>query len=108
MIGRKELLMKHRLAVTLTVAAAALLIGAGTAQAKDNTGHDHDTQSPTQGVSAGQATLDQAGRSFGSENGDNRPDGARGTESQLMKPDSRYLEGPLGGLVHNGPKVLTP
>lgn len=35
-------------------------------------------------------------------NGDNRPDGANGVESEFVLFDPRFVEGPLGGLVKNG------
>ena len=36
-------------------------------------------------------------------NGDNRPDGANGVETEFPPADPRYVEGPLGGLLVNGP-----
>ena len=78
------------------VIGALLLAGAGVAFA--------DTQSPTQGVDAGQATLQTAVASLlDAVNGDNRPDGANGLESEFPQPDPRFVEGPAGGLVKNGP-----
>ena len=78
------------------VIGTLLLAGAGIAFA--------DTQSPTQGVDAGQATLQTAVASLlDAVNGDNRPDGANGLESEFPQPDPRFVEGPAGGLVKNGP-----
>jgi hypothetical protein len=39
----------------------------------------------------------------GVANGDNRPDDADGTDTQFPGPDPRFVEGPAGGLVKNGP-----
>ncbi|NMI02110.1 hypothetical protein [Pseudonocardia acidicola] len=74
------------------------LVGAGAAHAAE------DTQSPLQGVDAGQATLETAVQSLTDAlNGDDRPDGANGLESEFLQFDPRYVEGPVGGLVKNGP-----
>jgi hypothetical protein len=79
-----------------SVVGVLLLVGAGYAFA--------DTQSPTQGVDAGQAMLQTAIASLlDAANGDNRPDGANGLESEFPQPDPRFVEGPAGGLVKNGP-----
>ncbi len=78
------------------VIGALLLAGAGIAFA--------DTQSPLQGVDAGQATAGTAVSSLlDAVNGNNRPDGANGLESEFPQPDPRFVEGPAGGLVKNGP-----
>jgi hypothetical protein len=100
--------MKARRILTIALAGGALLlIGAGIARAdgndSDNTGYP-STQSDTQGADAGAATADNTGRSFGdAANGDNRPDDADGTDTQFPQADPRFVEGPAGGLVKNGP-----
>lgn len=92
--------------LTLAIAAGALLlIGAGVASASedDSTTGYPSTQSPLQGVSAVLGTLDEANFGFmDALNGDNRPDGANGVESEFPPADPRYVEGPVGGLL-NGP-----
>ncbi|MCU1628692.1 MAG: hypothetical protein JWP64_3641 [Pseudonocardia sp.] len=89
----------RRSLIAVAVGVAVLpLVGVGAAYAAQ------DTQSPLQGVDAGQATAETAVRSFvDGVNGDNRPDGANGLESEFMQLDPRFVEGPAGGLVKNGP-----
>lgn len=93
--------MNSRMRRTLMAAAVGvlLLVGAGFAYA--------DTQSPTQGVDAGQATAQNAIASLldavSAAGGNSRPDGANGLESRFPQPDPRFVEGPAGGLVKNGP-----
>jgi hypothetical protein len=98
--------MKARSILTIALAGGALLlIGAGVAQAdsNDDTGYP-STQSDTQGADAGAATAGNTGHSFGdAANGDNRPDDADGTDTQFPQADPRFVEGPAGGLVKNGP-----
>lgn len=96
---------RYTLAALATAAVALPLIGAGVAAADedDNTGYP-SSQNPGQAGSAIQETLEEA--SFGfmdALNGDNRPDGANGVESEFPPADPRYVEGPLGGLAENGP-----
>jgi hypothetical protein len=97
---------RYKLATLATGAVALLLIGAGVAAAdEDDTTGDPNTQSPTQGVSAVLATLQEAQFGFmDALNGDNRPDGANGVESEFPPADPRYVEGPVGGLLKNGPQ----
>jgi hypothetical protein len=100
--------MKARRILILALAGGALLlIGAGVAQAdsndSDNTGYP-STQSDTQGADAGAATAGNSRDSFDdAANGDNRPDDADGTDTQFPGADPRFVEGPAGGLVKNGP-----
>jgi hypothetical protein len=92
--------------ITLATAAGAmLLIGAGVATAdEDDAAGFPSTQSPTQLGSAVTETLGEANFGFmDALNGDNRPDGANGVESEFPPADPRYVEGPLGGLITNGP-----
>jgi len=93
--------MKSRKMVVVAAAIALLsLVGVGVAYASEGGG----TQSPTQGVDAGQATLETAVQSLTDAlDGDNRPDGANGLESEFPSLDPRFVEGPAGGLVKNGP-----
>jgi hypothetical protein len=98
--------MTARRLVTLTLAGAAfLLIPAGVAHADEDDSEGYpSTQSPTQGADAGAATVNNSRDSFNdAADGDNRPDGANGTETQFVQPDPRYVEGPVGGLLKNGP-----
>jgi hypothetical protein len=88
---------RMRRSLIVGVIGALLLAGAGIAFA--------DPQSPTQGLDAGQATFETAVASLrDAMNGDNRPDGANGPESEFPQPDPRFVEGPAGGLVKNGPR----
>ncbi|MDN5749502.1 MAG: hypothetical protein L0H64_13465 [Pseudonocardia sp.] len=92
--------------VTLTIAAGALLlVGAGVAAAdEDEVGGFPSTQNPGQAGSAVTETVGEANFGFmDALNGDNRPDGANGVESEFPPADPRYIEGPLGGLITNGP-----
>jgi len=97
----------------LLAATALLLIGAGIAQAADDGDGSGDrygypsTQSPTQGVDSGGATVDNGRDQFedaaGAAQGNGRPHGADGTESRFGDADPRLVEGPAGGLLKNGP-----
>lgn len=102
---------RYTLAALATAAIAVSVIGAGIAQASEDptaNGAAPDgpaTQSPTQGLSSLLETADTG--AFGLQdalNGDNRPDGANGVESEFPPLDPRYVEGPVGGLVKNGPQ----
>jgi hypothetical protein len=100
--------MKARRTLTTALAGGALLlIGAGVAQADSNDSDDTgypSTQSDTQAADAGAATAGNSRDSFDdAANGDNRPDNADGTDTQFPGPDPRFVEGPAGGLVKNGP-----
>lgn len=97
---------RRSLAATLGLAGVVLpLAAAGAAQAaEDETEGFPSTQNPLQAVDAGAATLDSSVFSFNDAvNGDNRPDGANGTETEFPSFDPRFVEGPAGGLVKNGP-----
>ncbi len=97
---------RYTLAALATAAVALPLIGAGVAAADETTGYP-STQSPTQGASAVTGTLGNA--NFGltdavnAFNGDGRPTGADGVETRFPPADPRYVEGPVGGLLVNGP-----
>ena len=101
-------IMKRRLVgVCVGLAGVALpLVAAGAAHADEGestTGYP-STQSPSQGASALESTLGEASFGFNDAlNGDNRPDGANGVETEFPPADPRYVEGPLGGLATNGP-----
>jgi hypothetical protein len=89
----------RRSLIAVAVGVGALpLVGVGAAFAAQ------DTQNPLQGVDAGQATVKTATESLiDGLNGDNRADGVNGMESEFMQLDPRFVEGPAGGLVKNGP-----
>ncbi len=95
-------------AAALLTGTALLLAGVGIAQAapddEDGTEDFSSTQSPAQGLSALLATLEEANFGFmDALNGDNRPDGANGVETEFPPADPRFVEGPVGGLL-NGPQ----
>lgn len=103
--------MRNRMRRTL-VAAGALgavafpLAGIAAADTDDEHGYP-STQSPTQGVDAVGATADTAAYGFfdAADHGtaSNRPDGVNGTDTEIPQADPRFVEGPLGGLLVNGP-----
>ncbi len=108
MTSEGTFLMNARRTVGIAVAAAAalLVVGVGMAHADDDDDREGypSTQSPTQGADAGAATLDNGRESFeDGANGEDRPDGADGTDTEFGEPDPRFIEGPLGGLADNGP-----
>ena len=91
--------------VTLAaVAGGLLLIGAGVAvAAEDDTTGFPSTQSPTQPIDSVLETLNNGNfQLMDALNGDNRPDGGNGVESEFPPADPRFVEGPVGGLL-NGP-----
>ena len=98
---------KRLLAASLGLAGVILpLTAAGSAQADEENSTEGypSTQSPLQAVSAVGGTLGEANHGFmDALNGDNRPDGANGVETEFPPPDPRYVEGPVGGLLVNGP-----
>ena len=96
---------RRSLAITLGLAAVVVPLTTGFASAdEDPTAGYPSTQSPLQGLNSGGATADTAVFGFNDAvNGDNRPDGANGVESEFPPADPRYVEGPLGGLLVNGP-----
>jgi hypothetical protein len=104
--------MNSRMRRTLIAAGAAGAVAfplAGIAAADtDDAEHGYpSTQSPTQAVDATGATADTAGYgvvdSADTFSPSNRPDGVNGTDSEVPQPDPRFVEGPSGGLLVNGP-----
>jgi hypothetical protein len=108
------------LAAAVGLAGAVLpLAGAGMAQAATTdqaapTGRTSDattgypsTQSPAQGPSAVLATVGNAAGSIMDANnsaaGNGRPEDADGTDTKYPEADPRFVEGPAGGLLTNGP-----
>jgi hypothetical protein len=108
-------------AAAVGIAGAVLpLVAAGTAQAAttdhpvtdesmtdaSTTGYP-STQSPAQGPSAVLATAGNLAASIMDANhnatGQARPEDANGTETQYPQADPRFVEGPLGGALVNGP-----
>lgn len=89
--------MKKQLVVTVIV-AATVLGGAGVALAAPSTPDDLG-----QGGSAVTALFADVVDQFGDFTDGNRPEGADGTEVEPIEPDPRFVEGPLGGLIDNGP-----
>ncbi|GAA2557742.1 hypothetical protein [Pseudonocardia hydrocarbonoxydans] len=89
--------MKKKLLVGAIV-AATLLGGAGVALAAPSTPDDL-----VQGGSAVSALLGDAGAQFTDFLDGNRPEGADGTEVEPVEADPRFVEGPLGGLITDGP-----
>jgi hypothetical protein len=81
----------------VAVVAVALPLGAGIASAA--TAAD-DLE---QGGSALVATLEDLATSFGDAVDGREPEGSEGLETEFPDLDPRYVEGPLGGLVDNGP-----
>jgi hypothetical protein len=103
MISRKARFLAAAVSL-IGVALSLAVAGVAHAEGSDGATGYPSTQSPLQAVSAGGATLDNAITSFSdAANGDNRPDGANGTESEFPQADPRFVEGPVGGLVKNGP-----
>ncbi|ALE75323.1 hypothetical protein AD006_03945 [Pseudonocardia sp. EC080610-09] len=104
--------MKNRMRRTL-VAVGALgavafpLAGFAAADTGDDEHGYPSTQSPTQGVDAVGATADTAAYGlFDALDGfssSNRPDGVNGTDTEFPQADPRFVEGPVGGLLVNGP-----
>jgi hypothetical protein len=90
--------------VTLAaVAGGLLLIGAGVAAADDSNAGYPSTQNPGQlGTSVTEILGELEFQGTDALNGDNRPDGANGVESEFPPANPRYIEGPVGGLL-NGP-----
>jgi len=98
---------KRLLAASMGLAGVVLpLAAAGTAQANEENPVEGypSTQSPLQAVSGVGGTLGEANHGFTDAlNGDNRPDGANGVETEFPPLDYRYVEGPVGGLLVDGP-----
>lgn len=101
---------RYTLAALATAAIAVSVIGAGIAQASEDptaNGAAPDgptTQSPTQGLSAILGTADNGAFGLSDALNPSRPDGANGVETRFPPLDPRYVEGPVGGLVKNGPQ----
>ena len=106
--------MKNRMRRSLIAAGALGAVAfplAGMAAAEEgaeDAGHGFpSTQSPTQGVDAVGATggtvlygvLDASDSYLPS----NRPDGVSGTETEFPPLNAGYVEGPVGGLLKDGP-----
>lgn len=81
------------------IVAATVLGGAGVALAEPVSTPDDLGQ----GGSAVTALLGDAGAQFTDFLDGNRPEGADGTEVEPVDADPRFVEGPLGGLVTDGP-----
>ena len=98
---------KRLMAASLGLAGVVLpLAAAGSAQAEEETSTEGypSSQNPLQAVSAVGGTLGEANHGFlDAVNGDNRPDGANGVETEFPPLEARYIEGPVGGLLKNGP-----
>jgi len=87
----------------VAVLVPVVVAGVAHADESDVAGYP-STQSPLQAVTGIGATLGNAATSFiDAVNGDDRPDGANGTETEFPQADPRFVEGPVGGLVKNGP-----
>ncbi len=98
---------KRLMAASLGLAGVVLpLAAAGAAQAEEQSTEGYPShQNPLQAVSAVGATLGEQNHGFmDAVNGDNRPDGANGVETEFPPLDPRYVEGPVGGLITNGPQ----
>lgn len=101
--------MQHRMRRSLIALGALSAVAfplAGIAAADDEHGYP-STQSPTQAVDAVSETGDTTGYgiadSLDTFSPGNRPDGVNGTDTEIPQADPRFVEGPLGGLLVNGP-----
>ena len=90
--------MKKKLLVGAIV-AATVLGGAGIAMADPLSTPDDLVQ----GGSAVTALLGDLGEQLGDFTDGNRPEGADGTEVEPIEADPRFVEGPLSGLLTEGP-----
>ena len=90
--------MKKKLLVGAIV-AATVLGGAGVALADPISTPDDLGQ----GGSAVTALLGDLGAQFTDFLDGNRPEGADGLEVEPVEADPRFVEGPLSGLLQNGP-----
>ena len=97
---------RYALAALAAAAVALPLAGAGFAMAdEEETPAYTNTQNPGQAGSSITAILEELTFQGGDAlNGDNRPDGANGVENEFPPADPRYIEGPVGGLLKNGPQ----
>jgi hypothetical protein len=88
----------HAAIAAVAAAVAIPVVLAGMASAEES------TQPPTQGLDAGVATLGGLTSSFlDAVNGQNRPPGADGTETEFPTDPVNLVEGPGAGLLKNGP-----
>lgn len=104
----KNRMRRSLIAVGALAAVAFPLAGIAAADTGTDEGHGYpSTQSPTQGLDAVGATVETFGASFldaaDTFSPNNRPDGVNGTDTEIPQPDPRFVEGPAGGLVKNGP-----
>lgn len=94
------------IAVGALAAVAFPLAGIAAADTDDEHGYP-STQSPTQGLDAVLETSDTLGYSFldaaDTFSPNNRPDGVNGTDTEFPQADPRFVEGPVGGLLKDGP-----
>ncbi|GAA4964505.1 hypothetical protein GCM10025792_03220 [Pseudonocardia tropica] len=103
--------MKNRMRRSLIAVGALGAVAfplAGIAAADTEDGHGYpSTQSPTQGVGSVLELSDTFGYSFldaaDTFSPTNRPDGVNGTDTEIPQADPRFVEGPVGGLVTDGP-----
>ncbi|MEJ8278914.1 hypothetical protein [Pseudonocardia spirodelae] len=103
--------MKNRMRRSLIAVGALGAVAfplAGMAAADEDRDHGYpSTQSPTQGLDAVLETSDTFGYSFldaaDTFSPSNRPDGVNGTDTEFPQADPRFVEGPVGGLLVNGP-----
>lgn len=101
--------MRRSLVAVGAFAAVAFPL-AGIASADTDTDAEHgypSTQSPTQGLDAVLETTDTLGYGFfdsaDAVSSSNRPDGVNGTDTEIPQADPRFVEGPAGGLLKDGP-----
>jgi hypothetical protein len=81
--------------------------GYGYDSVRENSDGYPSSQSPLQPVQAVLGTVDTANYGFfdglDTFSPTNRPDEIGGTETKIPQPDPRFVEGPTGGLLKNGP-----
>ncbi|GAA1390813.1 hypothetical protein GCM10009613_32200 [Pseudonocardia kongjuensis] len=105
----KNRMRRSLIAVGALGAVAFPLAGIAAADegAEDATTGFPSTQSPTQAIDAVGSLVDTAQFGFvdaaDSYLPSNRPDGVSGTETELPPLNAGYVEGPVGGLIKNGP-----
>jgi hypothetical protein len=94
-----------RVSMLVAATGATMPFAGGVASAAEEPSDTQgSTQSPTQALDSGLATVENAVASLvDGLNEDNRPDGANGLESEFIPFDPRFVEGPVGGLLNNGP-----
>ncbi|MDN5751551.1 MAG: hypothetical protein L0H64_24140 [Pseudonocardia sp.] len=84
--------------VVAALVGATVLGGAGVAMADVSTPDDL-----AQGGSALTALAEDLVAQFEDFTNGQRPEGADGTEVEPIGPDPRFVEGPISGLIGNGP-----